>query len=178
MPERIEIDIVILSAFLQGPAHGYELKQRIDISFGQFYMRASTGSIYTRLAKFEELGYIEGWREQQEKFPDRKVYQITDAGRKRLVQLIATPVQVTSQTWPELSHMVVHAVLFGLIPKEQRVPIVTPFLEAYRQQLVVGREAQKKYGPRMDKFMNYTMDWGLKAAEENIKYFEALLALD
>ena len=173
-----EIDIIILGSFLQGPAHGYQLKQRIDASFGQFYVKPSTASIYTRLQKFEAEGYIEGRREQQDKLPDRKIYQITEAGKKRLFGLVATPIKVSTMALPELHHLIVHAIFFSFIPKESRKKVVQPFVDANLGQKASFEAAMKKYGDSMDEFTLLSMEWGAKVASENVKYFKSLMAVD
>lgn len=178
MVGKNEIDIIILAGLLQGPAHGYQLKQRIDVSFGQFYINLSTGSLYTRLQKFEADGLVEGRREQQEKLPDRKVFKLTEAGRKRLVELVATPIEMTSTMWPELHDFTVHALLFNLITREQRRKVVEPFIERAERQYRVGTDALKKYGKKMDFFSTATMQRGMETCTENIKYFHSLLETD
>jgi DNA-binding PadR family transcriptional regulator len=178
MMGKNEIDIIILAGLLQGPAHGYQLKQRIDISFGQFYINLSTGSLYTRLQKFEAEGLVEGRREQQEKLPDRKVFQLTEAGKSRLFELIATPVEMTSTMWPEMHDFTVHAVLFKLISKEQRRAVVMPFIERAELQQKSGMHAMEAYAPQMDTYMLATMEWGMRTIDENLKYFRSLLEME
>lgn len=178
MVGKNEIDIIILAGLLQGPAHGYQLKQRIDASFGQFYINLSTGSLYTRLQKFEAEGLVEGRRERQEKLPDRKVFSLTEAGRKRLIELIATPIELTSTMWPELHDFTVHAVLFGLITPEQRRKIVEPFIERALRQQKASKYALETYGKEMDAFSLMTIKWGTGIIEGNLKYFRSLLEME
>jgi DNA-binding PadR family transcriptional regulator len=173
-----EIDIVILAGLLQGPAHGYQLKQRIDASFGQFNVGLSTGSLYTRLLRFEAEGLVEGRREPQEKLPDRKVFKLTEAGRDRLIQLIATPVETTGTMWPELHDFTVHALLFQLITKEQRQQVLAPLIDRAEQQYRKGKEALDRYGSEMDFFSLSTLKWGVETCAENIRYFKSLLERD
>lgn len=178
MTGKNEIDIIILGSFLQGPAHGYQLRQRIDMSFGQFNLKISTGSLYTRLTLFEKSGYIEGRREQQEKLPDRTVYQLTDGGRKRLIEMIATPIKSSGINWPELQHLLVHAIFFSFISREERIRVVQPFIDANRKQLEAGKKALKNYGSHMDLFSLISMEWSLNMALENHRFFESILKAD
>ncbi len=63
------------------PRYGYEiLKEITDISGGHW--EPSYGSVYPILYKFEEKGWAE--RIEREDEPDRKYFELTDAGREEL----------------------------------------------------------------------------------------------
>ena len=91
--DKNEIDLVILGILMGAPLHGYMIKQAIEGSYGDRYFKLSNSALYPTLARLEKEGYIEGKRELQETVPDRKVYHITEAGRKKLVELVATPIE-------------------------------------------------------------------------------------
>lgn len=67
---------LILAALLDGPAHGYELMDRLEQSSGGTW-RPSPGSIYPLLQMFEERGLVDS-RESE----GRRVFALTDAGRE------------------------------------------------------------------------------------------------
>ena len=90
------MDLVILGILMGAPLHGYMIKQAIEGNYGDRYFKLSNSALYPALAKLEQDGYIEGKREMQEAVPDRKVYHITDAGRKHMIELVATPVEPSS----------------------------------------------------------------------------------
>jgi DNA-binding PadR family transcriptional regulator len=175
---RAETDIIILGHFLQGPAHGYELKRRIDQSFGNTYINIINSLLYPRLAELERDGYIEGHREMQEKVPDRKVYQITDAGRKHMRELVATPIKIKKGVLPDLMDLTVHAVFFFMITKEEREKVTRPYYEAYMAVREKGHDALKKYGPKMDPFSRTMTEWGVEYVDSGIKVLEKLQSID
>ncbi len=177
MMGKNEIDIIILAGLLEGPAHGYQLKQRIDLRFGQFYINLSQASLYSRLQKFESESLVTG-RIDQEKLPARKVFTLTEAGRRRLLELIATPVEMTGTMWPEMHDLTVHAVLFSLISRDRRRAVVMPFIERAERQQGKGQHAIEQYRSLMDPFMLATIEWGMKSVAENLKYFYSLLEMD
>ena len=174
---RAETDIIILGHFLQGPAHGYELKRRIDQSFGNSYINIINSLLYPRLADLESKGYIEGHRESHEKVPDRKVYQITDAGRKHLRALVATPIKVKKGVLPDFMDFTVHAVFFFMLTKEEREEIIIPYYEAYTAVRNKGSEALEKYGPRMDPFSRTMTEWGVNYVESSVQVLEKLMKI-
>lgn len=174
---RAETDIIILGHFLAGPAHGYELKRRIDQSFGNTYINIINSLLYPRLAEMESKGYVESHREAHEKVPDRKVYQITDTGRKHLRELVATPVKIKKGVLPEFMDFTVHAVFFFMLTKEEREKVIMPYYEAYSAVRTKGSEALKKYGPNMDPFSRTMTEWGVEYVESSARVLEKLLAM-
>jgi PadR family transcriptional regulator AphA len=66
------------------PMSGYDLKTIFDHSINYFWT-ASTSQIYRDLAKLEGEGYMTSRLEPQRGRPDKRIYTITDAGRKAFV---------------------------------------------------------------------------------------------
>lgn len=68
---------LLLVALLDGPAHGYELMDRLeDFSGGSW--RPSPGSVYPQLQTLEDGGLIEGCESA-----GRRTFTLTPAGRTR-----------------------------------------------------------------------------------------------
>jgi DNA-binding PadR family transcriptional regulator len=71
----------MLELLAERPRYGYEiLKEITDISGGHW--EPSYGSVYPILYKFEDEGWAE--RIEREDEPDRKYFELTDAGREEL----------------------------------------------------------------------------------------------
>ena len=82
-PPRGLISYLVLELLEEKPRYGYEiLKEITEISGGHW--EPSYGSVYPILYKFEE----EGWAERVERAdePDRKYFELTDAGRDHLAE--------------------------------------------------------------------------------------------
>ncbi|MEU6198775.1 PadR family transcriptional regulator [Streptomyces sp. NPDC047061] len=77
---RGRVPNLLLTALLDGPAHGYELMDRLEASSGGTW-RPSPGSVYPLLQSFVDSGLVEG-REAQ----GRKVFALTEAGREHALQ--------------------------------------------------------------------------------------------
>lgn len=75
---RGDIKFVLLELLKDKPYHGYELIKAIEERSGGFY-RPSPGAIYPTLQLLEEEGSV-----TSELVEDKRVYTITDAGRKLL----------------------------------------------------------------------------------------------
>jgi DNA-binding PadR family transcriptional regulator len=76
--ERGGVRYLVLDALAQRPRHGYEIIQAIEERSGGAY-RPSPGVVYPTLQLLEELGHAELTAQE-----GRKVYAITDAGRRDL----------------------------------------------------------------------------------------------
>jgi DNA-binding PadR family transcriptional regulator len=50
----------------------------------------SNNSLYPHLRRFEELGAVTSTLEEQDGRPDRRIYAITDAGRRLFTELVST----------------------------------------------------------------------------------------
>lgn len=96
---RAALPLVVLSVLLRREAHGYVLLQSLrELGLGS--LRGST--LYPLLARQEELGRVEHRWEPDSGGPPRKVFAITDIGRRDLATL--------SQDWSALNEVVMTAV--------------------------------------------------------------------
>ncbi|MFX1388699.1 MAG: PadR family transcriptional regulator [Promethearchaeota archaeon] len=80
------ISTLILLALEKGPSHGYSLMQTItDDTYGVWNPTAS--SLYPHLSSLTEKGLIE-FKAEMEGKREKKVYQITQKGKKTLKKLL------------------------------------------------------------------------------------------
>lgn len=78
---------LLLAALLDGPAHGYELMDRLEQGSGGSW-RPSPGSIYPLLQMFQDRGLVESQDSE-----GRRVFALTDAGREQANQRRADAVE-------------------------------------------------------------------------------------
>lgn len=74
---RGRVPSLLLTALLDGPAHGYELMDRLEASSGGTW-RPSPGSVYPLLQSFEDSGLVNSSDAQ-----GRRVFALTEAGREQ-----------------------------------------------------------------------------------------------
>ncbi|MFF3765582.1 PadR family transcriptional regulator [Streptomyces sp. NPDC001922] len=72
----------LLALLAKGPAHGYELKQALEKLLGAAYPQPNVGQIYVTLGRLEKAGLIEGEDVAQSSRPNKRIYQLTAAGRE------------------------------------------------------------------------------------------------
>lgn len=80
------IEILILRNLSRRPAHGYELRKRVEAVTG---VVLNNNSLYPALRRFEEAGAVTRTPHAQEGRPQKLVYELTDVGREMLHDLLA-----------------------------------------------------------------------------------------
>ena len=80
---------VLLGLLVAGPRHGYDLKRLHDERLPQAKPLAF-GQVYATLGRLERDGFVEQAGQDREAGPDRTSYALTDAGRARLDDWLAT----------------------------------------------------------------------------------------
>jgi DNA-binding PadR family transcriptional regulator len=83
--EQGDLKYVILRLLAEKPRHGYEIIKELEDRFGGAYA-PSPGTVYPTLTMLEDLRYARAMPEEG----GRKIYEITDEGRKHLEEHSAT----------------------------------------------------------------------------------------
>src|SRR5919197_1323163 len=112
---RGDLKVVILDLLKDQPRHGYDIIRALEDRARGFY-RPSPGSVYPTLQMLEDLGYVSA--SQQE---GKKVYSITDEGRRYLAEQQSTVDDIRSRIaagWdaaqrPEVSDLMHELQQFG-----------------------------------------------------------------
>ncbi|HET9425159.1 MAG TPA: PadR family transcriptional regulator [Gemmatimonadaceae bacterium] len=85
MFEQGDLKLVILRLLEEKPRHGYEIIKELETRSGGAYS-PSPGTVYPTLTMLEDLGYARAVPEEGGK----KIYEITDEGRKHLAEHVST----------------------------------------------------------------------------------------
>ena len=87
---------VVLAMLAKEPAHGYQLRARLDDALGPLGDRLNAGHIYVTLSRLERAGLVAHDGPRAAPGPsDRKVYRLTPAGQERVSEW------VTDVSWPK-----------------------------------------------------------------------------
>lgn len=84
--------MVALGLLMRGPLHGYGLFHDFISLFGQIWKSGQT-KFYVELTDLEKRGMLTSELEPQEGRPPRKIYSLTDEGRRLFNQWLADPVK-------------------------------------------------------------------------------------
>lgn len=85
MAIKPELDALILATLQDGPKHGYDIAKAIRDK-SQELIKVGEGRLYPTLHAMEEQGLISAQWVLQEGKPSRKVYSLTDNGKKELAE--------------------------------------------------------------------------------------------
>ena len=83
-----------LALLAEGPAHGYELKLALEHRFGSVLPPLNAGQVYTTLGRLERDGLVRG-SDVPRDARQKRVYELTDAGRDALADWVAAPSTAT-----------------------------------------------------------------------------------
>ena len=81
----------LLALLAKEPAHGYELKLALEQTFGQAYPSPNIGQIYVTLKRLEQDGLVRSEDVEQTTRPNKRVYELTPAGREALRAWVGEP---------------------------------------------------------------------------------------
>jgi DNA-binding PadR family transcriptional regulator len=81
----------LLALLAKEPAHGYELKQALEQTFGRAWSPPNIGQVYVTLGRLERDGLVRSQDVEQTSRPNKKVYELTAAGREELATWAREP---------------------------------------------------------------------------------------
>ncbi len=89
--DRNPAEYIILGALARGPIHGYDLFRSLSETLSSIWS-LGLSQVYALLGRLEAEGLVSHERLPQGGRPDRKIYDLTEAGREIFEHWIATPV--------------------------------------------------------------------------------------
>ena len=90
MKDKPSIEYVLLGSLMSGPRHGYEIMQFLDSSLDSTW-RVGTSQLYALLKRLERDGQVQSNMETQKTRPSKRVFSLTEAGRKSFLDWLKTP---------------------------------------------------------------------------------------
>jgi DNA-binding PadR family transcriptional regulator len=130
-------ELAVLSLVAERPRHGYEIDQVIRERGMRDWTEVGFSSIYYLLKKLERDGQIEGRLEEAQRGPARKVYHVTQDGRRTfraaVLDALSVPVRPRSPLQLGLAN------LPSILPAEAMAA-----LEQYRSALAARLEEVEK----------------------------------
>jgi len=123
------IEILILRRLRSGPAHGYELRKRVEETTG-FVLH--NNSLYPALRRFEEAGAVTKAAEPQAGRPPRLVYTLTEVGQELLHDMLA---QLPAEQAGDETEFLARLGQFSEINSAERAGILASRTRAVRDQL-------------------------------------------
>jgi DNA-binding PadR family transcriptional regulator len=114
------LELLILIQIDKSPKHGYEIKKEIQKDLG-YLMDVNHNMLYPTLRKFTDEGFVRKHRNEQVGRPNQYIYEITEAGREKITNLIN---EFTEKDAKHQIEFMVRVSLFERISKEDRFRIL------------------------------------------------------
>ena len=92
MSFRVSPENALLGILMTGPKHGYELHGYMSARMNEFW-QLSMSQIYALLKRLENEGMVESKQEWQENRPAKKIFSLTQTGKRRFLSWVQSPVQ-------------------------------------------------------------------------------------
>ena len=144
MPEAVDVSMrepsggyqlrvvqeVLLALLANEASHGYQVRARLQLALGPLAEALNAGHVYVTLNRLQKAGLVSSKRVGQVDRPDRKVYELTAAGRERVMQWLA------DTSWPKPAPAEFHLKLVAAAAAGLGDPV--RLVDAQRHALLAG----------------------------------------
>jgi len=179
---------IILGLLMIKSMTGYEIRNYIKTNFSMM-CSDSAGSFQVALQKLQGAGLIE-CNEYVEKGVNKKMYTITDIGRKQFFTWEEQPMSHKKAKNIELAKLF----FLGILDKEKRIPLLSRYvqeLSAEKQLFVkLKKDIEQSIAPQLQqisenakimdmdmyKYQMMTLDYGIAAIEFEIQWYSKIIA--
>lgn len=169
---------MILGCLLDAPSHGYEIRQR----FKNFYQRShgiNEGQLYTVLKKMEEEELVRKEVIYQEKSPPRKVFHITEEGRKEFYSWLfagcESPEYITGFDFFQVFPFLQKCTYFNHVSKDKALKLVDFQITAEKVKLDEFKRVKDKMLERkVNRFRIDIIEFGITFQQTKLAWLEGL----
>ena len=160
----MDVKTMLLGFLMSGSMTGYELNKRFSISFS-FFSGLSYGSIYPALRKMEQEGWLTLEVEIQDGSPNRKVYTITDEGRKVFLENLRMPFSLERPKDAFLARLF----FFSYLPPKERLDTANRYLEAAKEMQRSLKAVEPQIRGRADEYQYMCYTFGVRFFEDLVR---------
>lgn len=127
---------VLLALLAKDASYGYQLRARLQLALGPLAEALNAGHVYVTLGRLEKSGLVRSERVGQTDRPDRKMYELTAAGRERVRAWLK------DTTWPKPAPAEFHLKLVAAAAAGLADPV--RIVDAQRHALLAGLAAAQR----------------------------------
>lgn len=174
----MSLEHAILGFLQYGPSSGYDLKSAFDQSVRHFWP-ADQSQIYRTLARLSEHGWAEIEVVEQDDRPDKKLYRITEAGRRELTDWLLNPPLLKGGR----NAFLVQVFFAGRLPNENVLNLFRQAADRLRTELAVLEDVPEnsqailsQAPPREGFCWMLTLECGLHIAKAYLTWLESVIA--
>lgn len=127
---------VLLALLAKDASYGYQLRARLQLALGPLAEALNGGHVYVTLGRLEKSGLVRSERVGQADRPDRKMYELTAAGRARVADWLE------DTSWPKPAPAEFHLKLVAAAAGGLADPV--RIVDAQRHSLLAGLAAAQR----------------------------------
>ena len=166
----------ILGFLNYSPMSGYDIVKAFESSL-QFFWHAQSSHIYLELKKLEKKGYICGETVIQSDRPNKRIFSITEAGKKAFMDWLA---EGAGEDATQFKSAFMMKVFFGgNMPPAQSADQLRKFkadCDAYLEKMASTPESIRNYGSNKEAYQTmywqFTVDFGYLFIKTCIEWAE------
>ncbi len=160
----MDVKFMLLGFLMQSNMTGYEIKKRFSLSFS-FFSGLSYGSIYPALKKMEQEGLITLQVQIQDGAPNRKIYTITDSGKKVFLEALRAPFDLDRPKYAFLARLF----FFAHLSPAERLAAAKMHLESVQDFQQYLQAAGPEIKDRADKYQYLGYRFGVQFFEDFVR---------
>lgn len=165
------LEFAVLGLLHDGPAHGYELRRRLNEALGPF-RALSYGTLYPALRGLLERGLLaESADATVTGRRPRVVYELTAAGKEHFAGLVA---RADSSAWEDDGFDVRFA-FFARTERDVRIRILEGRRSRLEEDLERVRSASVRRRERLDAYTTALQQHGEETTEREVRWLSELL---
>ena len=159
----------ILGLLAQHPRHGYELRAAFSaVIGGDDNWDVKPAQIYSTLNRLEEAGLVQQQPAEQNGSPDKRVYDLTDAGRQTLREWFALGITPEHQR-DEFFVKLMTALVSGAADPGRIIQIQRSLLY---QKLHAATTLRESYNPRAEIAQILLLDKSIMHIEADLRWLD------
>ncbi|MFG2730591.1 PadR family transcriptional regulator [Streptomyces canus] len=171
----------VMAALLKGEASGYDLAKAFDATVANFWM-STPQQLYRELERMEAEGFVTARVVEQKRRPNKRLFSLTEAGRKAVHAYTAEPLGKPAVVRDELLVKVqcvdvgdMEAVRTAIAERMQWATAKLAGYERLRQRLLDGR-SEEAYFAEAERIGPYlTLLRGMSFERENLRWGDMAL---
>jgi DNA-binding PadR family transcriptional regulator len=161
---------ILLGCLFDQSLSGYDLKKIFSLSF-TFFSGLSYGSIYPALKKLEQDGLVTMKLEIQESAPNRKVYTITETGKKKFLESLKSPFYLERYKDALLMRMF----FFAHLSEKERLNAAYDYLDQLKSFAKKMQSVQTDVEDNADRYQLLCFQFGLRFTEDLVRNVEEVI---
>ena len=171
------IDLIVLGSVAEQPRSAYDIQKDIEEHDLPEWTRISIPSVYKKVLRLQEHGYLESSRTAGERFASKNIYRITESGMEYMKSLmyeysLQTPKVLMdfnavicnlNKVDKETAMSLIQNIISGLVSAKQ---FYDSTLEEHRDIPLVGRTIMEQQGAVCDALLEWSRSFYEKYKEE------------